>query len=254
MDVVPGGAVIEFANVSKRYVDEHSRNIVALVDISFSLGNGEFVSIVGPSGCGKSTVLRLAAGLEQTTSGSVLYRGDPVQGPSPERGLVFQAYSAFPWLTVRQNVAFGLRARNGDHAEAVSRWLVWMGLADFADTYPKNLSGGMRQRLAIARAMIVEPQLLLLDEPFGALDERTRDGMQQILLKTIEASKCSALLVTHDIREAILMSDRIILLSKRPARILRVFPCSMPRPRTREQLKSAEFLLLYDSVIESFPV
>ena len=174
--------------------------VVALENIDLSLGAGEFLSVLGPSGCGKSTLLRLAAGLELPTSGEVTYDGIPIDGPSRRRGFVFQSYSVFPWLTVRENVAFGLnnndsRANDG----RITKWLQFAGLTDFADAYPKTLSGGMRQRLALARTMIVEPELLLLDEPFGALDERTREGMQHLLLKAARETRCSVIFVTHDV-------------------------------------------------------
>src|SRR5262245_18347239 len=195
--------------------------VVALEDIDLTLAAGEFVSVLGPSGCGKSTLLRLAAGLESPTSGEVIYDGAPVQGPSRSRGFVFQSYGVFPWLTVRENVAFGLNgSRSGANDPKIAKWLEFTGLSDFANAYPKTLSGGMRQRLALARTMIVEPELLLLDEPFGALDERTRHGMQQLLLEAIRETGSSVIFVTHDVREAIFLADRLILLSKRPGRIL----------------------------------
>src|SRR5262245_5077 len=162
-----------------KFTGARGSTVVALENIDLTLAACEFLSVLGPSGCGKSTLLRLAAGLEVPTSGEVTYDGVPIEGPSRQRGFVFQSYSVFPWLTVRENVAFGL-----DHAESrvnegrITKWLQFTGLSDFADAYPKTLSGGMRQRLALARTMIVEPELLLLDEPFGALDERTREGMQ----------------------------------------------------------------------------
>lgn len=247
--------VLEFKGVSKVYLDAHFRKVEALQDIGCSLSEGEFVSIIGPSGCGKSTLLRLAAGLEAPTEGEVLYCGKPVTGPEPERGFVFQSYNAFPWLTVRKNIAFGLDSRGSDHAEQkVAKWLDLTGLTEFADAYPKALSGGMRQRLAIARAMIVEPRVLLLDEPFGALDERIRENMQQLLLQVVSDSGCTVLFVTHDIREAVLLGDRVLLITHRPGRILKSFASPLPKPRNRECLRTPEFNSIYEAIVDSFPV
>jgi NitT/TauT family transport system ATP-binding protein len=223
-------------------------------DLSFCVAAGEFVSLIGPTGCGKSTILRMAAGLQFPSAGQVLFEGSLVTGPGPERGLVFQSYNAFPWLTVRQNVAFGLnggQARNS--SPAVTEWLTRLGLSDFADAYPKQLSGGMRQRLALARTMIVRPKLVLLDEPFGALDEHTRENMQQVLLAIARDESCTVLLVTHDVREAVLLSDRTILFSRRPARILDIADCPIPRPRTRECLSTPEFHGVYSRLMNAFP-
>jgi NitT/TauT family transport system ATP-binding protein len=211
---------------------------------------GEFISVVGPSGCGKSTILRIAAGLEDPTSGIVEFEGLAVEGPSRERGLVFQSYNAFPWLTVRENVAFGLTSPQP--AYTIDRWLYDMGLSEFGNLYPKALSGGMRQRLAIARAMIVEPKLLLLDEPFGALDERTRSSMQELLLAVTTRNRCTVLLVTHDIREAVLLSHRIIVISARPGRIQDTVESTLATPRSREQSKTPEFERLYRHVSDQW--
>jgi NitT/TauT family transport system ATP-binding protein len=250
-----GQHILDFKTASKMYLDAHFRKVDALQDIGFSVSEGEFVSIIGPSGCGKSTLLRLAAGLEAPTGGEVLYRGEPVIGPQPERGFVFQSYNAFPWLTVRKNIAFGLDSRGSDHAEQkVAKWLHLTGLTEFADSYPKALSGGMRQRLAIARAMIVEPRLLLLDEPFGALDERIRENMQQLLLQVVSDSGCTVLFVTHDIREAVLLGDRVLLLTQRPGRILKSFASPLPKPRNRASLRTTEFNSIYEAIVDSFPV
>jgi NitT/TauT family transport system ATP-binding protein len=253
VDSTQSESLLKFGDVSKTYVDEHYREVHALNEISFSLRSGEFISLIGPSGCGKSTILRLAAGLELPTNGEVLYAGVRVAGPGPERGLVFQAYNAFPWLTVRENVGFGVRHANDGRVQQIDKWLGFMGLSDFADVYPRKLSGGMLQRLALARTMIVQPQLLLLDEPFGALDERTRDGMQQLLLRVVSETHCTVLLVTHDIREAILLSDRVIMLQARPGQIREEFSMKLPKPRSRGQLKSQAFNSIYECIIEKFP-
>jgi NitT/TauT family transport system ATP-binding protein len=246
--------LLQFQSVSKVFTGEKQRRVQALEDVTFSLGSGEFVSVIGPSGCGKSTLLRLAAGLEHPTTGRVLFCGNQINKPDRQRGFVFQSYNAFPWLTVRKNIEFGL---NGVEAvlkeNKVSKWLQFTGLSEFAEAYPKNLSGGMLQRLALARTMIVEPQLLLLDEPFGALDERTRETMQNLLLRAVADSGCSVLFVTHDIREAILLADRVILLSARPGKILRVFAPLLDKPRTRAYLKTPEFNSLYERILDQFP-
>ncbi len=254
MDVSRSNVLLQFESASKTYLDDKYRKVQALENVTFSVRVGEFVSIIGPSGCGKSTLLRLAAGLETASSGEVLYRGQPVTRPDPERGFVFQSYNAFPWLTVRENIAFGLGARAGNSREdKISRWLALTGLSEFAASYPKALSGGMRQRLALARSMIVEPKLLLLDEPFGALDERTRESMQKLLLEVVADSDCTVVFVTHDIREAILLGDRVLLLSSRPGRLLNDFVSPLPKPRTRDHLKTREFNSLYDTLLDSFP-
>jgi ABC-type nitrate/sulfonate/bicarbonate transport system ATPase subunit len=255
MDINMQKILLEFRGVSKTFVDGQQSEVKALEDISFSVAKGEFISIIGPSGCGKSTLLRLAAGLENFTSGEVLYRGQTINGPSPERGFVFQSYSAFPWLSVRENIAFGLNSReNNSHEELVSKWLQLTGLDEFADCFPKALSGGMKQRLAIARAMIVNPKLLLLDEPFGALDERIRETMQQLLLKIVSDSHCTVLFVTHDIREAVLLGDQVLMLSPRPGRIVRSLVPNLPKPRTRQHLRSPELISMYETLVDSFPV
>ncbi len=255
MDMKSQDILLEFKGASKVYVDSQQRRVDALEDITFSVRKGAFVSIIGPSGCGKSTLLRLAAGLESFTAGEVLYRGHVVTGPSMERGFVFQSYSAFPWLSVRENIAFGLNSRaSNSQAEQVSKWLKLTGLDEFAESYPKALSGGMKQRLAIARAMIVGPKLLLLDEPFGALDERIREAMQQLLLRIVSDSQCTVLFVTHDIREAILLGDQVLMLGPRPGRIVQSLVPNLPKPRTRQHFRSPEFISLYEAIVDSFPV
>jgi ABC-type nitrate/sulfonate/bicarbonate transport system ATPase subunit len=224
-----------------------------LEDIDLALAKGEFLSVLGPSGCGKSTLLRLAAGLESPTSGEITYDSAPLEGPSRRRGFVFQSYSVFPWLTVRGNVAFGLNNETtAVNRERIMKWLEFTGLTEFADAYPKALSGGMRQRLALARTMIVEPELLLLDEPFGALDERTREGMQHLLLNAVRETGCSVILVTHDVTEGIFLADRLVLLSKRPGRIVSTHTVTASRPRSREFLRSKEFAELHATLLDQF--
>ncbi len=247
--------LLQFQNVSKIFVGNNFHKVQALANITFSLKQGEFIVIIGSSGCGKSTILRLAAGLDKPSCGAVLYEGKQIKEPDRRRGLVFQSYSVFPWLTVRENIEFGLDKTDSRlNQEKVSKWLGFTGLADFADAYPKALSGGMRQRVALARTMIVEPELLLLDEPFGALDERTRESMQTLLLKAVTNLGCSVLLVTHDIREALILADRVLLMRANPGTILDTFVPPSEKPRTRNQISSPEFKSLYDEILERFPV
>lgn len=254
MGITSNAALLEFGRASKIFCANNHPAVHVLEDITFSVRSGELVSLLGPSGCGKTTLLRLAAGLEKPSSGAMLFDGRPITGPDRERGIVFQAYNAFPWLTVRENVAFGLRFQSSVCPdEKVTHWLELTGLAEFADSYPKVLSGGMRQRLALARTMIIEPRLLLLDEPFGALDEPTRNDMQDLLLHVVAETHCTVLLVTHGIREAILLSNRIVLLSRRPSRVFDIFDSTLPKPRTSTTARTAEFMTLYDRILASFP-
>jgi len=208
----------------------------AVDGIGFDVRQGEFVSIIGPSGCGKTTLLNIVGGFVQPTRGEVLLDGATIAGPGPDRGFIFQEYGVFPWLTVRGNIEFGLRlAANARHvarrADIVERYLALMGLADFADHHPKHLSGGMRQRLALARAYAVQPEFLLMDEPFGALDAQTRAAMQDLLLHVLATEGKTVLLVTHSVDEAIYLSSRIVVVTARPARVRTIIdvPFSYPR-------------------------
>lgn len=222
---------------------------LALDRISISLDAGELVSLVGPSGCGKSTLLRLIAGLDFPDSGEVLISEEPITGPSAERGLVFQDPSLFPWLTVRRNIEAGLVARGvlQEKRSEVKEFMRLVGLEGFADAYPHHLSGGMAQRVALARALINHPKVLLLDEPLGALDAFTRMRLQDEVLRLWQARRTTMLLVTHDIDEAIYMSDRIIILSQRPGTIDQIFPIALNRPRDRS---SSDFLRLRSEILE----
>ncbi len=206
----------------------------ALVPTSLTVADNDFITILGPSGCGKSTLLRIIAGLDRPTAGRVLLDGAPVTGPSVDRGMVFQSYTLFPWLTIRENVCFGLRERGLPAArqQEISRhWLDKVGLTGFEHHYPKMLSGGMQQRTAIARALANDPKILLLDEPFGALDNQTRSLMQELLLSIWEADRKTVLFVTHDIEEAIFMANRVVVMSARPGRIKAEVAVSIPHPR-----------------------
>ncbi len=215
-------------------------------DVSFSVADREFVSIIGPSGCGKTTMMNIVAGFVQPTGGSVTLDGKPVGGPGPERGVIFQEYGVFPWLTVEENIAFGLnlaanRLPEAERKEIVQRYMALMGLSDFARAYPKTLSGGMRQRLAIARAYAVKPQFLLMDEPFGALDAQTRSNMQDLLLEVLAAERKTVMLITHSVEEAIYLSSRIIVVTARPSRIRTVIEVPFPYPRDEGLHERPEF-------------
>ena len=225
------------------------RRRLALDAVSLSVAAGELVSLVGPSGCGKSTLLRLIAGLDLPDSGELLVGAEPITGPSAERGLVFQDPNLFPWLTVRRNIQAGLVARGVLHEKRheVDEFMRLVGLEGFANAYPHHLSGGMAQRVALARALINHPKVLLLDEPLGALDAFTRMRMQDEVLRLWQARRTTMLLVTHDIDEAIYMSDRIVIMTPRPGRIERIIPIDLDRPRERS---SSEFLRLRGDILE----
>jgi NitT/TauT family transport system ATP-binding protein len=236
---------IAFDHVSVSFPTE-SGMLKVVDDVSYTIANGEFVSIIGPSGCGKTTMLNLVAGFATPTSGTVMLDGMPITGPGPERGVIFQDYGVFPWLTVEQNIGFGLRLR-ANHASAqeigavCERYMRLMGLSDFALAYPKALSGGMRQRLAIARAYAVRPQFLLMDEPFGALDAQTRSHMQDLLLQVLQQEGKTVMLITHSVEEAIYLSSRIVVATARPSRIKEIIDIPFAYPREESLHESAEF-------------
>jgi ABC-type nitrate/sulfonate/bicarbonate transport system ATPase subunit len=223
---------------------------LALDKVSLFVSAGELVSVVGPSGCGKSTLLRLVAGLILPTEGEVLVGDEPITAPSAERGLVFQDPNLFPWLTVRRNIEAGLVARGVLKKERgqVDEFMRLVGLETFADAFPHHLSGGMAQRVALARAIINHPKVLLLDEPLGALDAFTRMRMQDEVLRLWQARRTTMLLVTHDIDEAIYMSDRIVIMTPRPGKIEQIIPVKMDRPRDRS---STDFLRLRSDILET---
>ena len=222
---------------------------LALSDVSFSVEAGELVTIIGPSGCGKSTLLRLLAGLETLDAGELLVGNDPIAGPSAERGLVFQDPNLFPWLTVRGNIQAGLVARGVLHAKqrVVDVFMRLVGLEGFANAYPHHLSGGMAQRVALARALINHPRVLFMDEPLGALDTFTRMNLQDEVLRLWQMNRMTMLLVTHDIDEAIYMSDRIVIMTPRPGKIDKTVSVTLQRPRRRN---SPEFLKLRGDILE----
>jgi len=218
---------------------------VALNDINFTTHRREFLCIVGPSGCGKSTLVRILAGLEEQTSGEVMLLGKPVVGPGSDRGMVFQSYTLFPWLTVKKNVMFGLEVNGRGKFEAEQQALQWLqliGLEKFADAYPHQLSGGMKQRVAIVRALANQPRILLMDEPFGALDAQTRCRMQAHLLDIWRKIDITIVFITHDLEEAIFLADRILVLSAHPGQVQELIEVPVPRPRSAAQFISPEFL------------
>lgn len=228
--------------------------VVAVDGLSLTVYDKEFVCIVGPSGCGKSTVLRVIAGLSRPQTGEVTLDGERVTAPGADRGMVFQSYTLFPWLTVQGNVEFGprLSGRSSEECGQVAhRYIDLVGLAGFEHAYPKELSGGMQQRAAIARALANDPEILLMDEPFGALDAQTRSLMQELLLRVWEQTHKTVLFVTHDIEEAILLADRIYVMTARPGRIKHEVRVPLPRPRTVAALDSEGFIRLRREVYQS---
>jgi len=236
--------ILEVKNLHKRYTSPQGET-EALRNINFKIHRREFVCVIGASGCGKSTLIRTLAGLETQSSGEVLLDGKPVQGPGRDRGMVFQGYSLFPWLTVKRNVMFGpqMSGHSFDAAERDARqWLELVGLTQFADSYPHQLSGGMRQRVAIARALVNQPRILLMDEPFGALDAQTRSKMQSHLLDIWRNIDITILFITHDLDEAIYLADRILVLKPHPGEVLEFIEVPVPRPRSAAQFSSPEFL------------
>ena len=225
--------------------DSKAGEVVALQDIHLTVHRREFMCVLGQSGCGKSTLIRILAGLETPSSGQVLVDGEPVNGPGRDRGMIFQSYTLFPWLTVKQNVMYGPRmaGKNDIANEGEARqWLALVGLDKFENSYPHQLSGGMKQRAAIARALANEPRILLMDEPFGALDPQTRQQMQAYLLQIWKNVDITIFFITHDLDEAIFLSDRILVLDPRPGRVREIVEVPVPRPRNHDQLRDPEFL------------
>ncbi len=237
---------IEFNKVSVTFDTDHGP-LRVVDDVSFSIRDNEFVCIVGPSGCGKTTLMNIVAGFVSPTSGQVTLDGRPIEGPGRDRGVIFQEYGVFPWLTVEQNILFGLRlAHSGTpprERDAVCReYLQLMGLSDFAKAFPKTLSGGMRQRLAIARAYAAKPDFLLMDEPFGALDAQTRSRMQDLLLGVLQREGKTVMMITHSVEEAVYLASRIVVVTARPARIKTIIEVPFGYPRQESLHDSPEFV------------
>jgi ABC-type nitrate/sulfonate/bicarbonate transport system ATPase subunit len=235
--------------------DNASRDerIVAVQDLTFDVQQSEFIVLLGPSGCGKTTVLRICAGLEVPSAGRVLLEGNIVSGPSRNRGMVFQQYTSFPWLTVIENVKFGLKYRNSvnrrDWNEIARHFISLVGLEGFENSYVSQLSGGMQQRLAIARTLAADPEILFMDEPFGSLDTQNREFLQLQLLETQQVEKKTIVFVTHDVEEAIFLADRLLILTARPARLKTEIKIGLTKPRTLETKTGAEFLAIKRDVL-----
>lgn len=228
--------------------------LMVLDDVSLSLAQNEFVSVVGTSGCGKSTLLNIIAGLIDPVAGDVLVDGGPVTGPGRDRGVVFQTYTLFPWMPVRKNVEFALKKSGFTKKEKqalVAHYIETVGLKGFENAYPNQLSGGMRQRVAIARALVYNPAVLLMDEPFGALDAQTRGMMQELLLRVWEEHRITVMFITHDVDEAIFMSDRVLVMTARPGKIKQEFAVDLSRPRRYEIMTSPEFVALKHAIVET---
>lgn len=241
--------IVTIENVSRTYSGDKNNPVQALQAINLTIAAGEFVSIIGASGCGKTTLLRLIGGLDKPQTGELRLAGTPITEPSPERGYVFQQGSLFQWLTVEQNIAAGLKARHvyRKYRQEIPHYIDLIGLAGFEKAYPHQISGGMAQRVAIARALINNPQLLLLDEPMGALDSFTRADIQEKLLELQQENNTTMILVTHDVDEAIYLSDRIIIMTPRPGKIGDIIEVSFPHPRHRG---GTEFLSLRRLILE----
>ncbi|UJA19388.1 ABC transporter ATP-binding protein [Thermoleophilia bacterium SCSIO 60948] len=225
----------------RKVFEADSGEVVAIDNASFEIAEKEFVTVIGTSGCGKSTMLSIIAGLEEETSGEVLVDGEPVYMPGRDRGVVFQSYTLYPWMTAQKNVEFALQGSKRERADVAREHLELVGLAQFADAYPSQLSGGMRQRIAIARALSYKPEVLLMDEPFGALDAQTRQLMQELLMKIWEEHRLTVMFVTHDIDEAVFLSDRVLIMTARPGRIKEDLAVGVERPRTFEVMTDPEF-------------
>jgi len=237
--VKPATAMIEIDHVSQVFQTSARQNHLALSDISLTIDNGAFVSILGPSGCGKSTLLYIVGGFVRPTQGAARMKGKTITGPGPDRGPVFQEFALFPWKSVLGNVMYGPRQQGVKHseAEAQSRALLAMvGLKGFENFYPKELSGGMKQRVALARTLAYHPEVLLMDEPFGALDAHTRTRLQNDLLNIWERDRKTVLFVTHSVDEAVFLSDRVMMMTSSPGRIKKIIDIDLPRPRRRAEL------------------
>lgn len=233
--------MLEVKNICKIYVADDGDSVQALQNIDIEVKDKEFVCIIGPSGCGKTTLLRIIAGLEKPDSGSVTLNNETILAPGPDRGMVFQEYSLFPWRTVLKNITFSLELKKIPKAERnkiANEYLELVGLEMFADSYPHELSGGMKQRVAIARALVNDPKILLMDEPFGAVDAQTRNRLQQELLNIWEKEQKTIMFITHSVDEAVFLADRVVVFTARPGKIKEIIDIDLPRPRDRTSLEA----------------
>ena len=245
-----GNIKVSIRNVVKKY-DTRNGEMIALNGANLDIMENEFICVIGPSGCGKSTLLNIIAGLLEPTSGEVIVDGHKVEGTGVDRGVVFQQYALFPWLTVKKNVQFGLKLQGKSQKEMddiAEKYIKMVGLEKFIDSYPKELSGGMKQRVAIARAYAAEPEVLLMDEPFGALDAQTRTQLQTELLETWQREKKTCFFITHDVEEAIILAQTVIIMSARPGRIRDIVKIDIPYPRTQETKMTKEFMELKNEI------
>ncbi len=244
---------LEVKNLSKQF-SSRGKKTIALKNINLHIEANEFVCIVGSSGCGKSTLLNVIAGLLPPTSGEVLVDGEVVLGPGPDRGMVFQTYTLFPWLTVADNIAFGLKLKGmpqRQRQERVDYYLNIIGLAQFANSYPKELSGGMKQRVAIARSLANEPEILLMDEPFGALDAQTREQLQEFMLDLWDKTHITVLTITHDVSEAVFLSQRIYVMSSSPGSIREEIKVDLPEQRNLELKLDPDFIKIEREIVKA---
>ncbi|GMQ59051.1 ABC transporter ATP-binding protein [Vallitalea sediminicola] len=252
---------VDIKNVKKMF-NTRNGEVVALNGVNLQIAENEFVCVVGPSGCGKSTLLNIIAGLDHPSSGEVTVNDELVKDPGPERGVIFQQYALFPWLTVKQNVEFGLKLKKYSKEKCEQealKYIDMVGLSDFLHAYPKELSGGMKQRVAIARGYAINPEVLLMDEPFGALDAQTRTQLQSELLHTWETEKKTCFFITHDVEEAVILAQRVVIMSARPGRIKNIVNINIPYPRTQEtkmterfnELKNEIWAQVYEEYLES---
>ncbi len=250
-------SLISIKNINKVYKVPKGNDVVALKNVSLEIEKNEFVCVVGPSGCGKTTLMNIVAGLESFDSGEVTMGGKGIIGPGPERGVIFQQYALFPWMTVKKNIEYGMKFIKHEDGTAYSKeekeklsdkYIKMVNLGGFENAYPKELSGGMKQRVAIARGYAVSPQVLLMDEPFGALDAQTRSQLQEDLLNTWEKERKTCFFITHDVDEAVLLATKIVIMSARPGEIKEIVNVNLPYPRTQATKLDEEFIKLKNHV------